>query len=124
MLKYILCTLILLISTSIYAENYCIINFTAKWCGPCQQMKNKVWKDQEMKKYLQDPDNNLIIREVDIDIEPDMYTGWKIKSVPTIIVVMWNENTKKWEEVDRRTGFMEKVPLLKFLRKTVDKIKK
>ena len=57
-----------------------IFKFGAEWCGPCKRLEPIL--DQLQKDY---PD--LIIRGIDIDEAPDLAAKYKIRTLPTIIIL-------------------------------------
>ncbi len=62
-----------------------VVQFTAKWCAPCQIMEQNTWTYPELIDYMRD---NCVAAKVDID-NPDAksYTKqYNIKNVPTILV--------------------------------------
>lgn len=71
--------------------------FSATWCKPCQSlheyMNNKNHKELNMK--LKD----FYITQHDFDTEEDLVKTYKVRSIPTLIVVKDNK------EVGRMTGF-------------------
>lgn len=66
-----------------------ILAFTAKWCGPCQNMKMNV---------LGDFDPTVVI-QYDIDVHDEMTKQYKINAIPTFVVL--NEDGA---EIDRFQG--------------------
>ena len=56
----------------------CIIKFTASWCGPCKMMI------PVLEKITND---NLPVYEIDVDEEFELSALFNIRSVPTIIFV-------------------------------------
>lgn len=66
-----------------------IYDFTATWCGPCQQMAPIVENLQRQ---------GLPIRKVDIDQQKEFANRFQIESIPTFVLVI------DGKEADRRTG--------------------
>lgn len=56
-----------------------ILDFTAVWCGPCQQISPVVSKLQR---------DGLPIRKVDVDQERDLANQYGIKTIPTFVLVI------------------------------------
>jgi thiol:disulfide interchange protein len=59
------------------------VDFTATWCGPCQQMKTTTWAD----KTVADALDKYVRVEVDIDQNPGIAQEYQIQAVPTYFVV-------------------------------------
>ena len=66
-----------------------LLDFTATWCGPCQQMSSAVSKLERQ---------GLPIRKVDIDKEPALASRFNVKSIPCFVLV------SNGKEIDRVTG--------------------
>ena len=79
-----------------------IVDFYAKWCGPCK-MLSPVFESvsEEIK------DTKFI--KVDVDKFEELCRNYKVMSVPTLILF---ENGK---EVKRKIGFIPKEQLIKFI---------
>jgi thioredoxin-like negative regulator of GroEL len=79
-----------------------VLKFYAEWCAPCKGLtmiingaKDKI---------------NIPIEEVNIDDNVFMATEYKIRSVPTLVIVDDQEN-----EIKRHTGILNEEKLLEFL---------
>ena len=57
----------------------CVIDFNAKWCGPCRKME-PILKDMA-RKY----DGKIIIYKVDVDKEKELASLFGISSIPTFL---------------------------------------
>lgn len=66
-----------------------LLDFTATWCGPCQQMSSTVSKLERQ---------GLPIRKVDIDKEPALASRFNVQSIPCFVLV------SNGKEIDRVTG--------------------
>lgn len=76
-----------------------VLDFTAKWCGPCQ----KISPDYEKLSNL-DEFKEIIFYKVDVDDSDELCTTFKIECMPTFLLI------KDGLEVDRLTGAnMEKL---------------
>ncbi|WP_437191882.1 thioredoxin domain-containing protein [Planctomicrobium sp. SH527] len=73
-----------------------VYDFTATWCGPCQQVAPVVEKLQR---------EGLPIVKVDVDQHPEMQSRFGVQSIPTFILVI------DGKEVDRSTGRMSESEL-------------
>lgn len=62
-----------------------LVQFTAEWCMPCRWMESTTYKDERVKKYLED---HFLTARVDID-DFDGF-AWKeyygVKSLPTLLI--------------------------------------
>ena len=83
-----------------------VIRFHAEWCGPCKAMQpivDKVFKDEKYSK--------LDFKNIDVDDdENDLAGKFKIRNVPTIIIV--NDND---EILDKMVGSASETNLRDFL---------
>ncbi len=59
-----------------------VLNFTASWCGPCQQMAPVVSRLQQQ---------GYAIRKVDFDRERDLARQFKVTGVPTFVLLIGGE---------------------------------
>lgn len=91
-------------ASSIFAadpENI-VYDFSAVWCGPCQQMAPLV---EKLKR------EGLPIRKVDIDKEKSLAEKYNISSIPTFVVVV------NGREVQRQSGAMTETGLRQMIAK-------
>ncbi len=89
----------------IHAEKPVLVDFFAKWCGPCQMMAPLL---NEIKQEIGD---SASIVKVDIDRNQDAANAYQVQSVPTFILfkngkVMW-----------RQTGAIPKKGLIDVIKK-------
>lgn len=77
-----------------------VLDFTAKWCGPCQQMSPIVTKLER---------ERLPIRKVDIDVEEDLKRQYNITSIPCFVLV------SNGREAGRITGPTDEKTLRKMM---------
>lgn len=75
-----------------YSEPLALIYFSAKWCGPCQQMTPVVKKLAE--KYA----GQLRVLKVDVDQQAELSSNFGIRAVPTLVFL------SKDKELDRQMG--------------------
>ena len=75
-----------------------LVKFSASWCSPCKVLASII-------------DNNPLsipVVEVDIDEDPELATKYKVRGVPTLIVV------EDGEEVKRKVGLLTATQLNQF----------
>tara|TARA_Y100000996_G_C22535299_1_gene648085 strand:- start:1111 stop:1422 length:312 start_codon:yes stop_codon:yes gene_type:complete len=65
---------------------YLLFYFTATWCGPCQRVKPII---KEISKGVED--SKLKVCMIDIDENSELVEKYDIKSVPTMILLLNNE---------------------------------
>lgn len=74
------------------AEKYMLIDFTAKWCGPCQSLKPILeWFEDE------DDYGKLAIVSIDVDKFSKLCDEYGIKAMPTLAFVKDGKVVKKFE---------------------------
>jgi thioredoxin 1 len=80
-----------------------VFKFYAEWCGPCKGLSM----------VIKGMGDNLPMQVVDVNIDENIALAqeFKVRSVPTMIVVDDNEN-----EIRRKVGTMDEANLLKFLK--------
>lgn len=78
------------------------IKFYAEWCGPCKALTTVI---NNAKDKLP-----MTVESVNIDENIFMAQNFKVRSVPTIVIVDDNEN-----EIKRHVGTMDETKLIKFL---------
>lgn len=106
MLKVLLISLI-----TILPDNIMIFTNTT-WCKPCRKMEAEVFSDKEVKEELK----NFTMRG---PITPEVYDGWGVTKIPTIIIYKNVEGIGP-VELKRHTGFMDKKQFLEFLKEKKD----
>jgi thioredoxin 1 len=78
-----------------------VLKFYADWCGPCKMLSKTL---ENLK------DNNIPIREVDIDEQTDLAVQYNVRSVPTMVLL------ENGSEVKRVVGSMSLEKIKEFLR--------
>lgn len=58
-----------------------IIDFTAKWCGPCQRISPIL--DELAKEY----DGKIVIYKVDIDKNQELAKAFGVRSIPAVLYI-------------------------------------
>ncbi len=79
-----------------------ILDFSATWCGPCQNMKPLVHKLQA---------EGHPIRVIDVDREPETSQKFRVKAMPTFVLLV------DGHEVERHVGGMSEGQLRTWLKK-------
>ena len=80
-----------------------LLKFYAEWCGPCKGLSMVI-------KGAQDK-IDIPIEEYDIDNEMMMAQEYKVRSVPTMVLV-----DDKGNELKRQVGLVSEEKLLEFLK--------
>lgn len=76
-----------------------LYKFHAEWCGPCKMMKPIVDEVVDL--------TQIKLHEVDVSEVPKIAELWKVRSVPTFVILDENH-----EELWRHTGTMRKTELM------------
>ena len=87
-----------------------VLFFTSPSCGPCMKMKNTVWTNDQVKERIAEYLDSPLIIDTSIKQNDDKFTQYKIKYLPTIIMI-----DAEGYEVKRNVGFMDVDELLNFL---------
>ncbi|WP_295162170.1 cytochrome c biogenesis protein CcdA [uncultured Brachyspira sp.] len=66
-----------------------LIDFKAVWCANCYELKDKVFANKELKKFI---DDNFIFTEADVDKDKNISDEYNIKWLPWIIVIDSKKN--------------------------------
>ncbi|MBW5390176.1 protein-disulfide reductase DsbD family protein [Brachyspira hampsonii] len=66
-----------------------LIDFSAVWCANCYELKEKVFINEELKKFI---DDNMIFTEVDVDKYKNISDEYNVKWLPWIIVIDSDKN--------------------------------
>jgi thioredoxin 1 len=72
-----------------------LVDFTAKWCGPCQALA------PHLVKLAAQFEGRLVVAKVDIDLSEALADKWKIEAVPTLLLF---KNGKKVAEIEGFDG--------------------
>ena len=78
-----------------------LLKFYADWCEPCGIQSNIINSLSEK--------ISISIENINIDLETDKASRWKVRGIPTLILV--DENG----EVKRHIGVLDKQNFLKFI---------
>ena len=74
-------------------NKYVVANFTATWCGPCQQVKPIIDA-----LYTDETNERIEIVRVDLDSHGDLASQYQVTSIPTFVFL------ESGKEVNRVTG--------------------
>lgn len=77
-----------------------LLKFSASWCGPCQALSMTL---------KENADWGIEIKEIDIDDNLDLAAQYKVRSVPTMIIVEGDT------EIKRITGAQPKSKIEEFI---------
>lgn len=112
-MKTVLTLLFLLIASPLFAEQYGVMIFSAKWSSSCSRMNTEVWPDKEVKNTL----NKYKYTRWQLDSKEHKKNidSWRIVVYPTIVIVKKNSQGK-WKEITRVSGFLTKERLIAFLK--------
>lgn len=84
-----------------------LVDFYAKWCGPCKMMHPVL---DEIEKQMK---NQVKIIKIDVDAHPQLALEWRIQSVPTLMI--FKDGDLKW----RRSGAHKAKDLIAELEKWI-----
>jgi thioredoxin:protein disulfide reductase len=85
-----------------------LVDFTATWCEPCQEMDKKAWTDPAVIAWVK---KNAIAVQVDFDAQKKTAMAMNVQVMPTVIVF----KPKVKGEVTRRLGNQNSEELLQWL---------
>jgi thioredoxin 1 len=83
-----------------------LVKFAATWCAPCKTVASTIQK-------VQPEFEDVRFQEIDVDDVPELAKGYKIKSVPTVILF------KDGAEITRLVGSVKIDSLRKAIRDVV-----
>tara|TARA_Y100001973_G_scaffold101839_1_gene165700 strand:+ start:79 stop:777 length:699 start_codon:yes stop_codon:yes gene_type:complete len=96
--------------TSLDDPEYYIYHFGAKWCGPCEKMKQQTWASRRVKEAIEDKNAKLIIYDEANPEHKKFFLYYKVKYYPTIIFVDKDELSKP---LHRSSGFVDATKMTK-----------
>lgn len=68
-----------------------MIDFWAEWCGPCKMIGPIIEEISEER-------SDVVVGKVDVDTNPELSFKYKVRSIPTVIVL------KNGEVVEKKVG--------------------
>lgn len=80
-----------------------VYHFGAKWCSPCNKMKATTWKDESLKKFLEENKCKLFLLDEGNRDHKKFFRYYNIKSYPTMIVL---DRDKLSQPLSRVSGFL------------------
>ena len=80
-----------------------LLDFSAKWCGPCKALVPHL--NELSTKYK----GKVKVVSIDVDEQPDLKERFDVHSMPTLVLM------KGGKEVDRHSGFIPLDKLVKFV---------
>lgn len=83
-----------------------VVDFTARWCGPCKQMDRSTWPDPTVQRWLE---RHAVALQVDVDADEATARRFDIRAMPTVVVL------RQGRELDRSVGAKSPHSLLAWL---------
>ena len=71
--------------------------FTAAWCGPCRQLGP----------IMNEVANEVPVRKVDVDNEPNIAQQYGVRSVPTIVLVENGNEKERLVGVQPKSSYIQ-----------------
>ena len=84
-----------------------LIDFNAKWCGPCRMLSPVL-------EEIAESDQNLVIMKIDTDLLPELAMEYKVSAIPALFFL------KNGEVVGNSLGFLPKPPLERLIKEKLD----
>jgi thioredoxin-like negative regulator of GroEL len=60
-----------------------LLDFTAEWCGPCQDMRRTTWSDPAVAHALR----GYVPVQINLDAHPDLATQFGVSAIPHLVIV-------------------------------------
>lgn len=67
-------------------NKFMIVDFTAKWCGPCKKMERDSWNNEEVELTL----DNYVKVKIDVDANRELAFQYGVQSIPNMIIMDGN----------------------------------
>ena len=88
----------------ISSDKKTLVDFNAKWCGPCKKIAPYI------KKINEEMNGELLVIKIDTDKNPDLAKELKIEGLPTLI--LYKNGKKKWENL----GYLQEEKLRQLIK--------
>lgn len=89
-----------------------LVEFTATWCGACQQMQKLTFRDPRVVTFVQ---SGFVPLVIDADANSELVRGFRIEAFPTTLVV-----SPELKILKRFSGYQSSAVLLTDLNKVVE----
>lgn len=66
---------------------YNVYHMGAKWCSPCEKMKQTTWKDENLIKYMKENGFKLYMYDADKEQHKKHFNYYKVDRYPTLIIL-------------------------------------
>lgn len=84
-----------------------LIDFWAEWCGPCKMIGPVI-------EAIGEERSDVVVGKVDVDTNPELSFKYKVRSIPTVIVL------KNGEVVAKKVGGTSKANYEKMLAEALE----
>ena len=75
------------VKTNYWESGQVLLFFNAEWCGPCKQIKDKVFPELKKLNWRIGGDSDCHILPIDADTHPDLLSKHSIKALPTFLLL-------------------------------------
>lgn len=73
-------------------DKLCIVMFTASWCGPCKDIKKRIYDENYNRGLCIDNEKKAVFFYVDIDDNKELAEEFKITSIPHFYFMKYNSS--------------------------------
>lgn len=80
-------------NTYVNNASYVLLDFSAKWCGPCKSILPQL-------QYLQHQRQDVLILTVDADEAPELCQMYKVTSLPTFVYIVQGKVVDQFSSAD------------------------